>query len=202
MRIPSRLLEHPGVYRLWQMPFAERKLAPVLRHNDLSLVRRVLDVACGPGTNARFFGHAEYLGIDIDERYVAYASRRYPGTFRVADATALPPVEGRFDFILVNSFLHHVETTQVLDVLHGLADLLTADGHVHVVDLVLPQRASPARWLAERDRGAHALPLEEWRTLMTRRFEEVVFEPFPIRALGVTLWNLCYFKGRRPDMRV
>lgn len=199
MNLLDRILDDPRLYRLWQLPFAERKLEPVHRHSDLGTARRVLDVACGPGTNAAHFRCAEYIGIDMNERYVEYARERSPGTFVVADATRLPRVDGPFDFILVNSFLHHLHIDEVRRVLSWLEGLLTPAGSIHVLDLVLPERPSLARWLARRDRGRHARPLDVWKALMTERFEEVVFEPFGLRAMGVTLWNMVYFQGRSPE---
>ncbi len=40
----SRIMEHPTVYQWWQAPFVKPKLKPILQHNDLGAVRRVLDV--------------------------------------------------------------------------------------------------------------------------------------------------------------
>jgi trans-aconitate methyltransferase len=60
------LLEQTPVYSLWQAPFVTDKLAPVVSHNDIARVRRVLDVGCGPGTNTDFFRNADYLGVDIN----------------------------------------------------------------------------------------------------------------------------------------
>jgi hypothetical protein len=41
------------------LPFADRKLAPVLAHNDMTRVRRVLD-GVRTGTNTGYFAAAEY----------------------------------------------------------------------------------------------------------------------------------------------
>lgn len=71
----TRILEQPLSYRLWQAPFAEAKFAPALRHNDLTRVRRILDVGCGPGTNAHHFEGIDYLGIDLNPRYVTWPMR-------------------------------------------------------------------------------------------------------------------------------
>ena len=191
------LMERPGVYRLWQAPYAERKLAPIFRHNEMSDVRRVLDVACGPGTNTQHFARSDYLGLDYNEHYIDYARRRYGRQFVVADATTYTVEPGqRFDFILVNSFFHHVDDADAPRILSHLSTLLTDDGHIHILDLVLPERPSIARALARADRGDFPRPLAAWRTLFTEHFKPIVFEPYVLGDFGVALWNMVYFKGK------
>lgn len=197
MKPGAALLEHTLAYRLWQAPFAERKLAPLFRHGGVRGARRVLDVGCGPGTNARHFAHVDYLGVDFNARYIASARRRYGDRFQVADITAYQVAEGeRFDCILANSFFHHIDDESTRRILAHLATLLTDDGHVHILDLILPERPSLSRLLARWDRGDHPRPVEHWRSLFESAFEPVVFEPYPLGAGGVTLWNMVYFKGR------
>jgi SAM-dependent methyltransferase len=196
--ITDRLLEHALVYRAWQAPFAERKFAPIRKHNDILAARRVLDVGCGPGTNAAHFDRNDYLGIDFNPDYIATARRRFRRDFVIADVTTytVDPTN-RFDFILLNSLLHHIATVDVRRILAHLETLLTDDGHIHILDLVLPDHMSVARLLAHWDRGDYARPLESWRTLFTERFEPVVMEAFVLGLPGVALWNMVYFKGRR-----
>lgn len=197
MALKNRLLASPLAYRLWQAPFAERKLAPVLACNDLQQVRRVLDVGCGPGTNASHFQHTTYLGLDLNPKYIDAARRTFKGDFQVADVTRGQVASaGRFDFILVNSLLHHLGDEETRLLLSSLAPLLASDGHVHVLDLVLPERAGLARTLARWDRGHHARPLGRWGELFREHFEQVVFQPYALRVLGQPLWNMVYFKGR------
>lgn len=195
----SRLLENTLVYRVWQAPFADQKLRPFFRHNDVPSLRGVLDVGCGPGTNTHHFLHTRYLGLDINPAYIAYAAQRYGKDFQVADITTFTAPPGQaFDCILLNSFLHHISDADVERLLAHLSTLLTADGHVHILDLVLPPNACVARFLARRDRGEFPRPLEQWRAMFNRHFEEVVFEPYPLRLLGTppVLWNMIYFKGK------
>jgi SAM-dependent methyltransferase len=193
----ARLMEHTLAYRVWQAPFAERKLAPLFVHNDMRRVRRVLDVGCGPGTNTRHFANAEYLGIDFNPAYIESARKRYGRDFVVADVTRyeVAPDE-RFDLILANSLFHHIDTASTRRILAHLATLLSDDGHVHIFDLVLPKGPSISRFLARADRGEYPRPIEEWRELFSFAFEPVVFEPYPLGAAGMTLWNMIYFKGR------
>lgn len=197
MRSPASWLNDPRVYRLWQSPFARGKLAPIVRCNDLTGVRRVLDVGCGPGTNAPQFAGSDYVGVDISPEYVDYARRAHGGRFEVADVRSDPLPDGRFDFILVNSLLHHIATPDARRFLVTLSGRLDEDGHVHILDLVLPERPGPARLLARLDRGDYPRPLGEWHAILSESFEPVLFEPYSLPGRGPTLWNMVYFKGRR-----
>ncbi len=194
-------MEHTLVYRLWQAPFAERKLRPFLAANDLTRIRRVLDVGCGPGTNAAHFLHCEYLGLDINPQYVADATRRFGPRFRTADVTALDAAAlgGGYDCILMNSLLHHLPDAETARLLAHVETLLTGDGRVHILDLVLPERLSAARLLARLDRGDYPRPLAAWRRLFEAAFTPVRLEPYPLGLPGLTLWSMVYFMGgRRP----
>jgi SAM-dependent methyltransferase len=195
--MPRHPMENTLVYRLWQAPFAEQKLEPVFRHNDRAKIRRVLDVGCGPGTNASHFMGLDYLGVDINPGYIRDAERRFGPRFRVADVTTmhLEP-GGGWDCILVNSLLHHLPDEAVDRLLGHLATLLTDDGAVHILDLVLPANASVARLLAKMDRGDFPRPLERWREIFSRHFALDVFEPYPLGVGGLTLWSMVYGRGR------
>jgi SAM-dependent methyltransferase len=193
------VMSNPRVYQLWQAPFADRKLRPMLAAHARVGARRVLDVACGPGTNAKYFAQSDYVGVDINPEYVAYARRRYGRTFVTADAvTGSLPGPEPFDCILVNSFLHHLDDPAVRVVLTRLRGLLAPGGAVHVLELVLPDRPGPARWLASWDRGSHARPLDAWRGLLAGVFTLETFEPYSLGLPGIPMWHMVYGRGRLP----
>jgi len=188
------MLEHPAVYAAWQAPFVEEKFAPAARHLHAQPIRRLLDVGCGPGTNAQRFSDVDYVGVDINDRYLSIARAKYRGRFVQADLqTADLSSLGRFDAILINSFLHHLPDDAVLRILQQLGGLLDGNGRVHVLELVLPERRSLARVMANLDRGRYARNLTAWRDLFGSHFEPVVFEPY-VYARG--LWAMVYFQGR------
>ena len=193
----ARVMEWPPVYRLWMAPFAEQKLRPIRAHTELTRVRRVLDVGCGPGTNTALFSGSDYLGIDINESYIESARRRHRRTFVTADVTTYRVADHeRFDLILVNSLLHHLDDSSTVRLLEHLSGLLTDDGRVHVLELVLPDGPSAARFLARHDRGKFARPLDRWSALLGSVLEPVLIEPYGVGVPGVTLWNMVYFMGR------
>lgn len=196
------IMRQPLIYRLWMAPFAERKFAPIAAHNDLQHIRRVLDVGCGPGTNATHFVASDYLGIDLNPEYIRDAQHRYGASnsrlrFEAHDAsTYVAPPGQRFDFVLVNSFLHHVDDPTARSILANLARLLTEDGHVHILELVLPETASIPLFLACADRGKFPRPLDQWRRMFLDFFEAVICEPYDLSRVNVCLWKMIYFKGR------
>jgi SAM-dependent methyltransferase len=193
-RLVDRLLESPAVYAAWQAPFVARKFAPVERRLSRRTVRRVLDVGCGPGTNARRFAGAEYVGVDINDHYLSIARSKYGGRFvqadlEYADLSAL----GRFDTILVNSFLHHLPDDAVERILRQLGHLLDPAGSVHLLELVMPDRLSRATLMAKLDRGRYARPLAAWRALFEAHFDPIALEPY---HFGAGLWAMVYFQGQ------
>ena len=197
LSIFSRVMDNVFAYRLWQATHAAKKLIPLRKHNDLDSARRVLDVGCGPGTNTRLFRHADYVGIDINASYIRYARRHYRGTFFAADACTFDYPDSGFDFVLLNSLLHHIDDKGIRSLFSRVRERLTPDGHIHVLDLVMPSAPSISRFLARSDRGSYARSPEAWRSLFSEFFEPVILEPFSIAALGITLWNMVYFKGKR-----
>jgi SAM-dependent methyltransferase len=196
------IMRQPLVYRLWMGPFAEKKFAPIAAHNDVRRIRRVLDVGCGPGTNAPHFAASDYLGIDLNPQYIADAGRRYGALgsrvrFQAQDAVKfVAPPDARFDFVLVNSFLHHVDDNTARSILENLSRLLSPDGHVHILELTLPASLSIPRFLARADRGKFPRPIENWHRIFAEFFEPVEFEPYDLARWGVCLWKMIYFKGK------
>jgi SAM-dependent methyltransferase len=191
-----RLLEQPRVYLAWQRPFVSSKLAPIWRHTSRSSITRVLDVGCGPGTNAAEFEGLDYLGVDLNPAYIEHARRNHAGRFEVADMRSdAIPGGGTYDFVLVNSLLHHLDDESTRSLLARLRAYVSGDGYLHVIDLELPERRGIARTLTLNDRGDHPRSVPAWRTLLTEHFDEVVFERFPVPARGPMLWSMVYFKG-------
>jgi SAM-dependent methyltransferase len=192
------ILDSPALYAAWQAPFVAQKVAPFLRTNDPARLGRVLEIGCGPGTNARLFQQAEYVGIDLNDRYIQAAQRRFGRTFVCADATSFElPGEKPFDAVFINSLLHHLDDAAVEAALRRVADVLRARGELHVLDLVLPKNRCVARWLARADRGGHARPLAAWEPLLSRHFQPLRVEPYAVCCCGVACWQMVYFRGTR-----
>ncbi len=195
-RTVDRMLEMPAVYAAWQRPVRTAKVRPFLARVDLATVGRVLDVGCGPGTNAPLFRGCDYVGVDINPAYIATAQQRHAGRFVVADVgdpAAFP--DERFDCIFVNSLLHHLDDATVTRLLRRLTALTTAQGRIHVLDLILPPTRSAARTLALADRGRHPRPRDAWEALFASVFAVEHVEPYDVGLPGLPLWRMLYVVG-------
>jgi SAM-dependent methyltransferase len=195
-RAVDRVLEMPVVYAAWQRPVRDAKVRPFLARVDLKTVGKVLDVGCGPGTNAPVFRGTDYVGVDINPAYIATARQRHAGRFVVADVSdpaAFP--EERFDCIFVNSLLHHLDDATVTQLLQRLAGLTTADGRIHILDLILPPAASAARTLALADRGRFPRPREAWDALFASVLRVEHSAPYDVGLPSLPLWRMLYVVG-------
>lgn len=189
------LLGHPAVYRLWQSPFAAQKLQPVVESGRISAARRVLDVGCGPGTNARSFDRAEaYVGIDLSEEYVAYASKHFSGDFRIADVTVAQPDLGKFDLVLMNSLMHHLDDKSARRLLSRIPALIAPGGEVQIIDLVLAETGLPRR-LALADRGEFPRTVDSWREIVSSAMQVTEMSPFHVGLGPVVLWELVHVRA-------
>jgi SAM-dependent methyltransferase len=192
-------MRHPldlaPLYLLWQLPFIAQKVRGFRQRAVLGPDTRVLDVGCGPGTNASLFAGTRYMGVDRNIGYIRSARQRGLQVL-VGDAAALPIRVARpFDCVFVNSLLHHLDDTQVLALLTHAAALVRSQGQVHVIDLVVPERWGVARSLALADRGDYPRALPHLRSLVARHFDLDVEEEFRLTLVGLPLWAMVYYRG-------
>ena len=191
-RAIDRLLELPVVYQAWQATHNREKIDFVTSHIRVRPGLRVVELGCGPGTNAHLFAGCDYTGIDINPQYIASAQRRFPQhTFVCADLLAYDFGAATYDWGLVNSFLHHLDDDGVRATLGSTARIHA--GGILVLELVLPPEPSMARWLALADRGRFARSKEAWRALVPVSLHVQAETDVWIRRAGVLLYHLVGF---------
>jgi 2-polyprenyl-3-methyl-5-hydroxy-6-metoxy-1,4-benzoquinol methylase len=110
---------------------------------------RILDVGCGFGLFAAYFGQTEprrkIVGIDPNARRIALADKVAKAVgltgheFHVGDVRTVG-VEGPFDAAYVLDVMHHIPKDEQLPVLERLRDLLAPGGVLVIKDITTEPR--------------------------------------------------------------
>ncbi|HYU31694.1 MAG TPA: class I SAM-dependent methyltransferase [Thermoanaerobaculia bacterium] len=165
--------------------------------------RRVLVLGCGTGYGAERLaaaGAAGIVGLDRNERSLAYARKRFSGVRFVQGAADAPPADlGTFGLIVAVDLLPHVENPA--SVLDWAARHLDADGvFLASVPPILDER------IMEQHRATGlsrlSLYLWNWESLFRRRFREVrVYGAFPPDGARLDLADPSPSRLRAEDFR-
>jgi len=203
----ATLLNHPTLYAGFHSLVSgvktvhlRQQLATLNNHAHI----RVLDMGCGPGTNAALFLDRErytYLGIDIDPACIQRASQKWPLTFQCSDIASWTDPHDRYDVILLNSVIHHLPPAAAAQVFERVYSLLATDGVCFVLDMVRPEkrdlRGLVQRGLIRLDRGSHCRSKETLRHELSAALSVRHSETFNVSCLGIVLWELVLFTCSR-----
>ncbi len=169
-KVVERVSDHPVLFiffrSLLENDFREIR-ARIRRELVLGPGRRSLDLACGPGAFSDLFEGGDYVGIDLNRRYIDHARRHRKGTFVVGDARKVELPDARFDQILIFGLLHHLPDADVRAVLSESRRLLAAGGHALVIeDIPALSRLNLIGHLIHNvENGEHIRPPEAYRRL-------------------------------------
>ena len=159
----ERVSDHPVLFILCRSVLENdfRAIRAVIRR-DLVLGgrARTLDLGCGPGAFADLFVGGDYVGVDLNPRYIAHATRHRAGTFLVGDARAVDLPDGRFDQVLVFGLLHHLGDDDVRRVLREARRMLAPGGRILAIEDIpaLSRLNVVGRLLHRVENGEHIRP--------------------------------------------
>lgn len=176
----TRILDLPGSYRLLG------RIAGIVTDARDTYARqylgvrpgeRVLDLGCGPADILSALPDCEYVGIDVEERYIEAARKRFSrrGTFRclsIEDFVLDAP--GSFDLVMANGVLHHFNDSQADTMLRLAGQAMKPGGRTVTLDGCYVQGQSRvARALLRRDRGRFVRDAQSYLTLAQAHFHDV-----------------------------
>lgn len=176
-----RLLSSPQLYKISQNFFGRRKGYRILL-NEYMLLKEgnsVLDIGCGTADIVDFLpANINYVGFDINSRYIAYAQAKYKDKDKVklfckrvseADATL-----EKFDYIISMAVVHHLNDDEAINLYRLGMELLKSEGVMIIID---PTRNNSdsfiAKLLTNNDRGEHIRFPNEYEKLAKNVFPKV-----------------------------
>ena len=204
MKLEKLIVEffnNPLVYRLHSSQVDREKIAAIKKIQGDFTGLRILDVGCGPGNNAMLFAGADYTGIDINERYIDLVKKRYPRLNFVAGDAEEVNWPSKFDVVLLNSFLHHLDDRQVREVLKKTVVSLRNDGIVIMQEPLIPRKKEwYHRLLMTLDRGDYFRSRKRWEELVAESWLiGEVKELYELRVLGIKGYHMVSMLLRKPS---
>lgn len=134
--------------------------------------KRVLDLACGTGYGSALLAQAgaEVTAIDISPEAIREAKARHGDhvKFLIADCHDLPFEDGKFDVVVANEMIEHVEDH---DALIAQAKRVLAEDGLFLVST--PNKPVYNRYKAPNVFHVSEMDIEEFRRLLKRHFGEV-----------------------------
>lgn len=198
-RLLLKIVDYPPILdlvrRIIEANFREER--EVIRQEFDSFSGSVLDVPCGTGIFAPLFTDAQYTGVDLGEKYILRARRRFPTKrFLVGDARDLPFPDASFDNILVIGFLHHLTDGEVDRALSEMQRVLKTGGTLLLIE-DCPTRSRlnvPGCFLQSLDAGGRIRSTEYYEKVLRGKF--VIEKSYPMRA---GLWDYSVFVATIPS---
>lgn len=128
---------------------------------------RSLDLGCGPGAFSDLFAGHDYVGVDMNARYIEHARRHCKGTFMAGDARKVDLPDASFDQILIFGLLHHLPDADVRAVLAEARRLLVPGGRALVIEDIpaVSKLNLIGHLIHAAENGEHIRPPEEYRRL-------------------------------------
>lgn len=130
-----------------------------------------LDLGCGPGAFADMFRGDQYVGVDLNPRYVTHAQSHCPGEFVCADARKTNLDSSYFDQILIFGLLHHLSDDEVSAVLDEALRVLRPGGRILAIEDIpsISKLNLVGRLIHRVENGEHIRPPEAYRSLYAEK---------------------------------
>ena len=152
------LLSIPWIYSAFQNIVGANKLRRFYTdvHLRVEPKMKVLDVGCGPAEILNFLPEIDYTGLDLSEFYIFAAKNKHiKHTFICPDVNYLIEKRmGKFDLIMANGLLHHLDDQTVMALISSVHKLLSNGGRFVTIDGCYTQKQSIlTKFMLNNDRG-------------------------------------------------
>ena len=141
----------------------------------------ILDIGCGTGEFSVFFKPENYVGVDVEKRYIDFARKNYQGKFLLDDATRLSFPDNSFLKILIVGVLHHLDDAKSAEVLAEAERALAKSGKILILeDVNSPQNGVLTNLIHRLDKGKFIRDAEGYEDLLSPHFK--VMKNFGIKS--------------------
>ncbi len=176
----QRWLKIPRLYNLLQDTVGGNALRRkvIQSHVRAKAGDKIIDIGCGPAQILPWLPDVQYLGLDINQNYIASAKRTHgnKGTFVVGDTKSLRH-DSRFreaDIVMALGVLHHLDDEDATHCIRFAYDALKERGRLVCLDgCWIPDQGLFSRYVMSYDRGRNIRTEQQYRELAGKVFTNV-----------------------------
>lgn len=144
---------------------------------------RILDIACGTAQILKCIdGYESYLGVDLSQKYLNYARRKYGDhqgvTFLCKNVNDFSERDDQqFDLVLMMGIMMNLDDNEIHHIMTTIKKLIAPGGVFLSYDSVyLDGTKGIAKFLLDYDRGFHLRTEEGYVSLMKKYWEHVEYD--------------------------
>ncbi len=173
------VLEFPAVYDWVQRILGGRNVQRCVVNHHLRPEphHRLLDIGCGPAQILETLPQVEYVGVDLNPRYIASAQVRYGdrGSFVCQSVTQMATEKMHtFDLVMAHGLIHHLDDDEARQLFAVAAKAMKPGGRFVTLDGCFAEKQSRiARWMLSNDRGQFIRTEDAYLDLARRTFSNV-----------------------------
>jgi SAM-dependent methyltransferase len=175
-----RWLKVPFLYNLFQGAVGANALRRriIQDHVRAKAGDKVIDIGCGPAPALQCLPDVQYVGLDINPNYIAFARRTHgsKGTFAVGDTRSLQG-DSRFkdaDIVMAIGVLHHLDDEDAAQCIRFAYDALKTKGRFICHDACwIPSQGAFSRYIMSNDRGRNIRTEQQYCQLAAKVFRNV-----------------------------
>lgn len=173
-------LNVPFLYNMFQGAVGGNALRRrvIQKHVRAKAGDKVIDIGCGTTGALVCLPDVEYLGLDVNPDYIAFAKRRHgsKGTFVVGDTRSIR-ADPRFndaDIVMAIGTLHHLDDGDAAQCFQFAYDALKTGGRFISHDACwVPAQGALSRYIMSADRGRNIRTEQQYRQLAAKVFRKV-----------------------------
>jgi SAM-dependent methyltransferase len=183
MKIPLTdlrfILASPGMYRLFGKIIGAQntRLTYINKYIRPQAGDRILDIGCGPADILDYLPDVEYLGFDMEKKYIDAALKKFGNRGQFirmkinSDAVKELPA---FDIVLAKGVLHHLDDDEAIQLFKLARNTLKPSGRLITIDgCYVEGRSRLEYYLLSKDRGQHIRTKEGYYDLASKVFPNI-----------------------------
>lgn len=174
------ILSIPQIYTLWQWIVGDYKLRKIYCRDYIKAKGgdRIIDIGCGPANMVEYLPKdIDYVGFDDSKTYIENAKKKFPQsnyTFFCERVNFAKDFDEKFDIIMANAILHHLDDNEAEKLISFAAKNLKPGGRFLSLDGCFTQNQSKIKnWLLKNDRGKFVRTKDEYFKLFSKYFNNI-----------------------------